>query len=102
MEKPKYQIIAGTLTLLALSKLIHRVYQTQNTEHLTYTWIFLILAAQFLLVLYGILNNAYGIYLPALVVISGISYILFVKMNNITNNKIEMELINKHILLKTT
>ena len=101
MEKPKYQIISSiavTLTLLALSKLIHRVHQTQNTEHLTYTWIFLILAAQLSLVLYGILNNAYGIYLPALLVISGILYILFVKMSNIKENEVEMELINKNIL----
>ena len=101
MTTPKYQIIAGiagTFTLLALSNLIYRVYETQNTEHLTYTWIFLILSAQSLLVLYGLLNNAYGIYLPAIVVISGISYILFVKVSNTTENKIEMELIKKNIL----
>lgn len=101
MSTPKYQIIAGiagTFTLLALSNLFYRVYETQNTEHLTYTWIFLILSAQSLLVLYGILNNAYGIYLPALVGIMGILYILFVKTSNINENKIEMDLINKNIL----
>ena len=100
MSHPKYQIIAGiagTLTLLALSNLIHRVYSTQNTEHLTYTWIFLILSAQSLLVLYGLLNQAYGIYLPALLVVMGVSYILFVKLKT-TENKIEKELINKNIL----
>jgi uncharacterized protein with PQ loop repeat len=100
MSNPKYQIIAGiagTLTLLALSNLIHRVYSTQNTEHLTYTWIFLILSAQSLLVLYGLLNQAYGIYLPALLVVMGVSYILFVKLKT-TENKIEKELINKNIL----
>jgi hypothetical protein len=97
MGSPKYQMIvgiAGTFTLLVLSSLIYRVYDTQNTEHLTYTWIFLILTAQSLLVL----NNSYGIYLPAIVVISGISYILFVKVSNATENKIEMELIKKNIL----
>ena len=101
MNNPKYQIIAGiagTLTLLALSTLIHRVYKSQNTEHLTYTWIFLVLAAQSLLVIYGILNEAYGIYLPASLVVLGVSYILFVKLKNIQENKIEMELINKNIL----
>jgi uncharacterized protein with PQ loop repeat len=89
MSNPKYQIIAGiagTLTLLALSNLIHRVYSTQNTEHLTYTWIFLILSAQSLLVLYGLLNKAYGIYLPALLVVMGVSYILFVKVKNTDEN----------------
>lgn len=101
MEKPKYQIIAGiagTLTLLALSSLIHRVYKSQNTEHLTYAWIFLILSAQLLFAIYGFLNNAYGIYLPAILVLIGISYILYVKLKNIQENKIEMELINKNIL----
>ena len=101
MSNSKYQIIAGiagTLTLLALSNLIHRVYTTQNTEHLTYTWIFLILSAQSLLIIYGLLNKAYGIYLPAIIVVIGVSYILFVKFKNITENKIEMELINKNIL----
>lgn len=101
MSNSKYQIIAGIagiLTLLALSNLIHRVYTTQNTEHLTYTWIFLILSAQSLLLIYGLLNKAYGIYLPALIVVIGVSYILFVKFKNITENKIEMELINKNIL----
>lgn len=101
MSNPKYQIIAGiagTLTLLALSNLIHRVYVTQNTEHLTYTWIFLILSAQTLLVVYGLLNKAYGIYLPALIVVMGVLYILFVKMKNTAENKIENELMNKIIL----
>ena len=100
MSNKKYQIIAGisgTMTLLALSNLIHRVYSTQNTEHLTYTWIFLILSAQSLLVLYGLLNKAYGIYLPASLVVMGVSYILFVKVKN-TENKIENDLINKNIL----
>jgi hypothetical protein len=100
MSNPKYQIIAGisgTLTLLALSHLIHKVYITQNTEHLTYTWIFLVLSAQSLLMLYGLLNNAYGIYLPALIIVIEVSYVLFVKLKN-SENKIENELINKNIL----
>ena len=101
MSGPKYQIIAGiavTLTLISLSNLVHSVYRTQDTEHLTYTWIILILSAQSLLVLYGLLNNEYGIYLPAIIVVMGVLYILFVKLKNIKENKIEMELINKNIL----
>lgn len=100
MRQLKYQImsgIAGVLILLAFKKVIYRVYNTQNTEHITYTWIFLILTAQSLLVLYGLLNKAYGIYLPALLVVMGVSYILSVKLKN-TENKIEKELINKNIL----
>ena len=94
---PKYQMIAGiagTFTLLALSNLIHRVYITKNTEHLTFAWIFFILTAQTLLMIYGLLNNSYGIYLPASIVVIGVSYILYVKLTNTIENKGEKELIN--------
>ena len=93
---PKYQMIAGiagTFTLLALSNLIHRVYITKNTEHLTFAWIFFILTAQTLLMIYGLLNNSYGIYLPASIVVIGVSYILYVKLTNTIENKGEKELI---------
>ncbi len=101
LSHPKYQgiaFIAGMFTLLALSSLIHRVYITQNTEHLTYMWVFFILTAQTLLMIYGILNKAYGIYIPALIVITGISYILYVKVTNVIKVDLEKELINKSIL----
>ena len=101
MEYPKYQIIAvisGILTILAFSHLVHRVYTTKQTEHLTYVWALLILTAQSLLVLYGILNNAYGIYLPAIIIIIGISYVLYVKINYSVNNNVETQLKTKNII----
>jgi uncharacterized protein with PQ loop repeat len=101
MEYPKYQIIAvisGILTILAFSHLVHRVYTTKQTEHLTYVWALLILTAQCLLVLYGILNNSYGIYLPAIIVVIGISYILYVKINYSVDNNVESQLKMKNII----
>ena len=101
MEHPKYQIIAvisGILIILAFSHLVYRVYITKQTEHLTYTWALLILTAQSLLVLYGILNNSYGIYLPAVIIAIGISYILYVKINYSVDNNVETELKMKNIL----
>jgi uncharacterized protein with PQ loop repeat len=101
MEHPKYQIIAvisGILTILAFSHLVHRVYTTKQTEHLTYVWALLILTAQSLLVLYGILNNSYGIYLPAIIVVIGISYILYVKINYSVDNNVESQLKMKNII----
>jgi uncharacterized protein with PQ loop repeat len=101
MEHPKYQIIAvisGILTILAFSHLVHRVYVTKQTEHLTYVWALLILTAQSLLCLYGILNNSYGIYLPAIIIIIGISYILYVKINNSVDNNVESQLKMKNII----
>lgn len=101
MEHPKYQIIAiiaGIFTILGFSHLVLRVYNTKETEHLPFTWIFLILSAQSLLVIYGILNNAYGIYLPALTVVLAILYILYIKLTYETSKKIEIELENRNIL----
>ena len=101
MEHSKYQFIAvisGILTILAFSHLVHRVYTTKQTEHLTYVWALLILTAQSLLVLYGILNNSYGIYLPAIIVVIGISYILYVKINYSVDNNVESQLKMKNII----
>jgi len=101
MEYPKYQIISvisGILTILAFSHLVHRVYTTKHTEHLTFVWFFLLLISQSLLVLYGILNNTYGIYLPAIIIIIGLLYILYVKLNYSVDNNVELQLKTKNII----
>jgi uncharacterized protein with PQ loop repeat len=99
---PKYQIIAaisGIFTILGFSHLIFKVYKTKATEHLTYTWIFSILTAQSLLVIYGIINNyAYGIYLPQIFLICVLLFILYTKITYEKNIKIENELKLKNIL----
>lgn len=99
MEHPKYQFIAvlsGILTILAFSHLVYRVHTTNQTEYLTYIWLFLGLSAQSLLAIYGLLNNAYGIYLPASILISGLLYILYIKLNyeNIANIEDKLKLKN--------
>jgi len=101
IDHPKYQFIAvisGILTILGFSHLVFRVYDTKETHHLTFTWLFLILSAQTLLMIYGILNNAYGIYLPPIIIISGLLYILYVKLNYEKNSYIENELKLKNII----
>lgn len=101
VERPKYQLIAGisgTMTLLAVSTLMHNVHTTKKTDNLTYIWFFFVLSAQTLLALFGFLNNTYSIYLPALVVIISLTYMLYIKVKHSYENKIEMELIKKNIL----
>lgn len=101
IEHPKYQfiaIISGILTILGFSHLVFRVYSTKETNHLTFTWLFLILSAQTLLMIYGILNNAYGIYLPPIILISGLLYILYVKLSYETNSDVETKLKSKNII----
>lgn len=105
MKHPRHQIIsgmAGILALQALSSMIYKIYITQNTSHVTYTWLGLIISAQVLYILYGVLNNSYGIYLPAMVALTGILYILFVKIKNAKmknmEDEFEYQLIKKNIL----
>lgn len=101
MEKPKYQIIAiisGILAITAFSSLVLRVHLTKETEHLTIMWIVLVLTAQSLLFIYGLINNSYGIYIPASVLIVGVTYILYIKLSYKKNEAIEDELKGKDIL----
>ena len=101
MEKPKYQIIAvisGMLTLLAISSLVITAHITKETEHLTFTWIVLVLSAQGLLFIYGFINSLYGICLPASLFILGVLYILYIKLVYNKDETIESELRAKHIL----
>jgi len=98
VEHPKYQfiaIISGILTILGFSHLVFRVYSTKETTHLTFIWLFLVLSAQILLMIYGILNNSYGIYLAPIILISGLLYILYVKLTYETSNNIENNLKEK-------
>jgi len=101
VEHPKYQfiaIISGILTILGFSHLVFRVYSTKETIHLTFKWLFIILSAQILLMIYGILNNSYGIYLPPIILISGLLYILYVKLSYENSVNIEDKLKSKNII----
>ena len=73
-------LISGIATITAFSLLIQHVYVTKITENLTYFWIFLNLTGQSLLFAYGKINNIFGIYFPALVLVIGISYALYIKI----------------------
>ena len=97
----KYQIIAvisGILRILSFTALIYTVQITKETDHLTLPWILLILASQCLLVIYGVINNSYGIYVPATILIFGVLYILYIKLNYNKAKLIDDELRLKNIL----
>jgi uncharacterized protein with PQ loop repeat len=74
--------IAGILGLISFSSLLIKIYETHNTTSLPWTWIMINIAAQVLSVIYALANNAYGIYIPNFLFITGLLYILFVKYNH--------------------
>ena len=73
-------LISGILTIAAFSFLIQHVYATKITDNLTYFWIFLNLTGQILLFVYGTINNIFGIYFTSLILMIGISYVIYVKI----------------------
>jgi uncharacterized protein with PQ loop repeat len=96
MEYKKYQwiaIISGVFAILGFSHLVFNVYYTKKTDNLTFIWLFLVISAQTLLIIYGLLNKSYGIYLPPILLISGLLYILYVKLTyeNLTYENLTYE-----------
>ena len=91
-------IVAGILNVLAFSHLVYNVYITKQADALTYSWILLVTLSSSLLLIYGILNNLFYTYLPAFIILLGLFYIAYIKMNYETNNKIEEELKKKDII----
>ena len=90
--------MSGAFALTAFSFLIYKVYKTKNTFHLDFLWLFLVIVAQVLMVIYGKLNHIQGLYIPAIIYIIGLSYILYIKIIYKETNKIESELKNKNII----
>jgi len=88
-------IVSGILNITAFSYLVMNVHVTKNTENLTFTWIYLVFGSQALLITYGIINGAYGIYIPAFIFIIGLLYIFYIKVNYFENKQVEMELKKK-------
>ena len=91
-------MIAGVFTITAFSLFVYKVHITKVTDHLTYLWIFLVLTAQLLLFIYGRINHIFGIYIPALIIFSGILYIFYIKSVYTDSTRIETELKEKGII----
>jgi small neutral amino acid transporter SnatA (MarC family) len=91
-------LIAGFCNITAFSLLVYQVHITKITNHLTYMWIFLFLISQLLLFIYGQINHIFGIYIPALIMFSGLLYIFYIKTVYTENYLIEKELKEKDIL----
>ena len=72
---------AGIIGLISFSTLVRCVYKTHNTTSLPYTWVIMGITAQCLSFTYGFIKGAYGIFIPNIFFILGISYILYVKIN---------------------
>jgi hypothetical protein len=74
--------IAGTLGLISFGSLLLKIYETHNTTSLPWSWLLINLTAQCLAFTYGIVNKAYGIFIPCTLFILGLLYILYIKLKH--------------------
>jgi hypothetical protein len=85
MSDLKYKfinILASVFSVLAFGLFTLKFHTTRETDNIGYTILFLILAGQILLFLNGILNTSVYIYIPAMIIICLILYIIYIKVSN--------------------
>ena len=78
----KYGFLATTslmFNVISFTSLLRSIYKTKATA--SFNWLYLLgnIIAQILLIIYGILNNAPEIYVPTILLIFGLLYIVYIK-----------------------
>ena len=85
MQNLKYNfipILASVLSIIAFFLLTFEVHITRKTDHLSYIILSLIIAGQLLLFLNGILTATGYMYIPAMVIICLLLYVMYIKVSN--------------------
>lgn len=74
--------------VFSFGSLVLHIHTTKET--ISFNWYYLIgnLIAQILLIIYGLENKAPEIYGPTLILICGLLYIIFIKLNYVEKEKI--------------
>lgn len=78
----KYGVLATTslmFNVFSFLSLLLKVHKTKVTA--SFNWLYLIgnVVAQVLLIIYGVVNNAPEIYVPTVLLIFGLLYIIYIK-----------------------
>jgi len=78
----KYGVLATTslmFNVFSFLSLLLKVHKTKVTA--SFNWLYLIgnVIAQILLIIYGVANNAPEIYVPTILLIFGLLYIIYIK-----------------------
>lgn len=86
----KYALLA-TISLMfnvvSFGSLIMHIHTTRETD--SFNWLYLMgnMTAQILLIIYGVANKAPEIYLPTILLICGLLYIIYIKIIDINDDK---------------
>ena len=86
----KYSLLATAslmFNVVSFFSLVLNIHKTKNTSSFNWFYLFGNVIAQVLLVIYGLANNAPEIYGPTLLLMVGLTYIVFVKLTNSEKNE---------------
>ena len=78
----KYEILATvslTVNVISFMSIILHMNKTKNASSFTWTYLIGNFVAQILLIIYGIINKAWGIYGPTTFIFIGLLYVIYVK-----------------------
>jgi uncharacterized protein with PQ loop repeat len=79
----KYELLAASslmFNVIAFASLILNIYNTKDTSSFNWGYLFGNIVAQILLIIYGIANHSYGIYVPTTIILVGLCYIMYIKI----------------------
>ena len=80
----KYALLATAslmFNVFSFGSLVLHIHTTKETSSFNWYYLFWNIIAQILLIIYGVANKAPEIYGPTLLLITGLSYIIFIKFN---------------------
>ena len=87
----KYELLATislTINVITFISIILVMNKTKNASSFTWTYLIGNLIGQILLIIYGIINKAWGIYGPTICIFIGLAYITYVKYHYNVYSKI--------------
>jgi uncharacterized protein with PQ loop repeat len=79
----KYELLATSslmFNVVSFYSLIVHIYETKDTSSFNWGYLLGNIGAQVLLIIYGIANNSYGIYVPTTILLIGLCYIMYIKI----------------------
>jgi uncharacterized protein with PQ loop repeat len=99
MSKYSYiPLIATILILTGFAMFVYNTHKTKNASNLSYTWFSFLIVGQSLLLIHGVINNVAEVYIPAILILLGLFYMLSIKRAYIEEELIEYDLKEKNIL----
>jgi len=80
----KYEILASTsltINVFSFASIIYNLLRTKNASSFTWTYLIGNLFGQILLITYGVVNKAWGIWMPTIFIFIGLAIISYIKYN---------------------